>query len=815
MLFQNLRAARRRLAGSPGFTVAVILTIGMGVGIVTSMFSLIDAVLLSPLPYPDADRLTFISMGRVDQSTRRPLSGPELVELASGSSLHSGMAAVWPTDGTLVEDGRPEPLRLGVVTSNFLSLLGVAPVLGRPFTQADEGSGAAPAMILSGHVWQGRFGGADVIGRRVRLDGGWGYNGGIYTIVGVMPAGFEMHLPLDASVPTTVEAWIPFAVDLAAAPRGGFYLRVVGRMKPEAALRDAQEETQQVGEAMMKRTPGYGPGRRFSVVSLPGEVLKNATTPLLMLQVTAALILLIAVLNVASLMLVRARAHSRDIAVRMALGAPARLSATVLFTESLLLALAGGLLGILLAYVALQVVVSVSPETLPRAQTASLSLPVLGMSLLATLGTGALLGFAAYLQSRRADVVTLLKTGGPGRTGMSPRWRHVLVVTEIALSLVLLIGAGLLIRTFWKLHTVHPGYHAEEVLSFKLSLPFERYGDPSTLARFSREIEQRLRAVPGVTAAGAVNQLPLEGSPNWATAYRTRTAAETGPAPTADARLATPGYFDALKVTVVRGRAFTEKDDEKQPLVLMVDERLAQKAWPGGDPLGQELAVQVWSADSGFSVRWGTVVGVVGHLRHHNPSEEVREQVFVPFAQAPRHQMGVVVRSAVDMPTLIGAVTSEVRQLDANLGMAQIVPLADYVGRKEAPARFVMTLSAVFGGLSLLLACVGMYGLISYSVTERGPELAVRAALGAHPSSIVRLVVRRGAQLTAVGLVLGVAASLAGVRWMKSLLFGITTLDPITFGAALLLLGLTALLACYIPARRAAAIDPVKLLRAE
>jgi predicted permease len=409
----------------------------------------------------------------------------------------------------------------------------------------------------------------------------------------------------------------------------------------------------------------------------------------------------------------------------------------------------------------------------------------------------------------------MLKSGGQSaHGGPSGRWRRALVVGELGLSMVLLIGAGLLIRTFLNLHAIDPGYRWQHVLTFNLSLPFDRYGMGGNLSRFTRELERVLRAVPGVEAAGAINQLPLDTTPNWTSGYRTRLTAPSDDPTFADARLVTPGYFAALQATLVDGRWITEQDDETQPLVLMVDERLAKRAWPGRSAIDQELAVQV-ATDAGSRARWGRVVGVVRHLRHHQPSEEVREQVYVPFAQAPRNQMGVVVRSPIDARSLMPDLTRRIAQLDPDLAPAQIAYLAELVGRKEAPARFTMVLGGLFAGFSWLLACLGVYGVISYSVAQRTSEFGVRAALGARREDLLRLVLGSGGALTAAGLAIGLLASIGALRWMKSVLFGVSVFDPATLVAATLLLGLTALVASYVPARRAAAVDPAKVLRAE
>jgi putative ABC transport system permease protein len=814
-LLHGMRVTIRALRRAPTFTAAAILTIALGVGVSTAMFSVAHAVQYAPLPYPAADRLTYVGIARVDDGVRRPLSGPEFAALARESSLHEDMAAVWPTAGTLVEDGRPVAVRVAVVSTNFHSLLGVPAIRGRWFAKTDGGVGGEPAIVISGGLWQSRFGGADVIGRSVRLDGGWGFGGGRFRIIGVMPPDFTMLLPIDASVPASVDVWIAFPQDLASGPRNTYFLRVVGRMAAGAAPAGAKAEVVRVGAELMKQHP-YPPGRQFFAVPLYDDLVKGARVPLLILQgavLLVLLVLLIASANVANLMLARGWAQRKEMAIQFALGAPGRRVVMLPFLESVAIAGAGGLLGVALAYATLRLLPLLGQDTLPRAYAAALSLPVLGFALAATLGSGLLFGCVAFFQLKDLDTGSVLKAEGPGAgSGPQRRWRSALVVAELALSTVLLIGAGLLTRTFLNLRAVDPGYRWDDVLTLRVVLPGERYGDAAVLSRFTRAIERGLQTVPGVEAAGAVNQLPLDDTPNWSTPYKARGAGTAEESALADARLVTPGYFETLRATLAQGRWINDQDDETQPLALMVDERLARRAWPDRTPIGEELSIRVWS-EGGFGERWGRVVGVVRHIRHHDPAADVREQAFVPFAQAPRNQMSVVVRSRVARAALVRDLTRRITDIDPELAVSDARPLADYVAGKQATARFTTALAVLFAVLSLLLACVGIYGIISYSVAERTSEVAVRFVLGARTADVMRLVMGHGATLTAAGLALGLAASVGAVRWVEILLYEVTTFDSITFGAAPACLAVTALLACYLPARQATLVAPAEVLR--
>jgi predicted permease len=426
-----------------------------------------------------------------------------------------------------------------------------------------------------------------------------------------------------------------------------------------------------------------------------------------------------------------------------------------------------------------------------------------------SLASGLFFGLAPLWDVWRGDLERPLRAGGrTGRGGPHQRARSLLVVSEVALSVVLLIGAGLLIRTFVNLQRFNAGFQTDRVLTFRLALPAERYAESAPA--FAGELERALRALPGVEAAGIVNQLPLDDDPNYAVRFWTRGhAADTDAVPLADARLISPGYFETLQSTLVAGRWFTDRDDETAPLAVIVDERLARRAWPGGNPVGQEIRLQ--SAEG----PWGHVVGVVRHLRHHRLSEEVREEVFVPFQQWPRNQMGVVVRSSLDRAALMSAITLRIRDIDANLAPARVRPLQDLAARSRAPARFNMILAAVFAGFSLLLACLSLYSIISYSAAQRTPELGVRAALGATSGDLIKAVAGHGAVLTLVGITLGLSAAVVVASSLEAMLFGVTTFDPRTFTGVPLVVAGTALLACYLPARRAARVDPMIALRRE
>jgi putative ABC transport system permease protein len=811
-LLHDVRVILRSLLKNPGFAATAILTTAMAIGVNTTMFTVVHATLLAPLPYPDPSRLTYIWKDLTNASYERaPIAPPELADVRRAASQYEQVGGILAVTGTLVDEERPQSVRIGLVTPNYLSLFGVQPIRGRALNKDDGLEGSAPTLIISGELHQGRFNSGDVIGRRVRIDGGWGgLQSGTYTIVGIMPMGFEMLLPPDSRVPRKVDGWIPFRYDPATGSRGASFLSTVGRLAPNATFAGAQAQLE-----AMNQSPQYaGSGLRFYAIPLDADLVRDARPALLVLQFAVGLVLLVACASIAALQLVRAQARRREVGIRAALGASGTRLAGLLLTEGVVLALLGGVLGVTFAIIGVRLLPLLDIAALPRGDALPLNFSILGFSVLATFVSALLFGIVPLVEWRgRKRLVTTLA----GRDSALPpaRARRTLVVAEVALSVVLLIGAGLLGRTFVNMLAIDPGYNADNVLTFQLTLPMNRYGNVPALARFSRQIEEAMRAIPGVTAAGIVNQVPLDNSiPNGSSGYYTRETAGQKSPPIVDVRLVSPGYFDTLGVRVASGRSFAVTDDEAQPLVVMVDETLASRAWPGRDAVGQELGLHLWSP-SGFQLRWGRVVGVARHVRQHRLTADVREEIFVPVAQAPRTQMAVVVRSATDTDSIVRNVTTQIQGIDRDVAPAQVQRLDRLVDRSRAPARLSMLLAMLFAGLSLLLTCIGLYGVVSYTVTQRTSEIGLRAALGATNWQLIKLILRQGIVLTTIGLVIGLAGSIAVARWLKTLLYGITVYDPVVYITVSLALALTALLAAYAPARRAIRIDPKDALRAD
>lgn len=818
-LLQDVRYAVRTLAKNPAFATVAVLTLAIGIGANTAIFSVANGVLLNPLPFPDPGQLTFIWSDLPKANyIRGPISGPELIDLRERSRLYQGFGSIWATSGALVEGGRPEPVRVGLVTSNFLSLLGTEPELGRLFLPEEEGSTAPQAIVLSGGLWQRRFGGdRKIIGRSIRVDGGWGFEGGTYTVVGVMPASFKIILPPDASVPDDLDAWIPFHLDLNAGPRGSYYLRTIGRVASGVSLDQARSEIVSIGRRIQSEFPDYSTsGRSFYALPLHQDVVRQVRPAVLALLGGVSFVLLIACVNVANLLLARATSRSKEISVRVALGASRGRIALQLLTESLVLSFLGGAVGVLAGWWGLDLLLALQPGSLPQGDSVGINLPVLAFALVVSVFSGVFFGMVPVMESFRMDLATVLRTGGRrtnGNTGQLTR--NLLVVSEVALGFILLIGAGLMISTFVRLQNVDAGFRPGNVLTFQLSLPAARYPTQNDMANFSREIERRLATLPGVEAVGAINQLPLADLPNWSTPYLYE---EVRDEPRgnyeADARVVTPGYFPAIGAQLIAGRFFTELDNEQNRNVAIVDELLARRAWPEGGTIGQQLNVELWDGDS-FVPTWAEVVGVVKHIRHHTLSNEVREQVYMPFAQGPRNQMGFAVRTAANPSSLAGPVRNQIAGVDKELAVSDFRYLDQYVSGAIAGPRFTMILAGIFAAFALLLATVGIYGVISYSVGRRTQEIGLRMALGAQPSDILKMVARQGVLLIALGLAFGFLGALGITRSLEGLLFGVTPTDPATFAAVSALLVAVALFACYLPARRATRVDPIVALRYE
>jgi predicted permease len=800
-IWRDLRYAARLLLSKPGFTLVAVLTLALGVGATTAIFSVVNAVLLRPLPYPEADRLVYVG-----QQYRGELNGsgePKFLFWRGQSRSFEALACYsqYGGAGSNLAGGREAEHVRGVrVSEDFFRVLGVYPMLGRAFTHEEDTPGGAGVVILSDGLWQRGFGGdRGILGKTVTLDDK------PVTVVGVMPPQFrfdaDLFVPMRAREGNNVD---PNA-------------EVVGRLKPGVTLREAQAELKVIAEKYRAAFP-----RRMqedeSVGAEPYQDLltEGVSKHLWIILGAVSFLLLIACANVANLLLARAAARRREIAVRMALGAAGGRIVRQLLTESLLLALAGGAVGLLLAVWGTQLLLAMTPEgLLPGVAKVGVDWHVLAFAFAASVMTGLLFGTAPAWQARKTDVNASLKaSSGRGATARG-RLRGALVVAEVALSLVLLVGAGLLIRTFTNLLDVTPGFDPHNVLTFQINLNGERYKTAEKAAGFYRDAVERISRLPGVEAAAVTNKLPLDWQFNMPVVFPGKPDQMQG----VQFRMISPDYFRVMKIDVRRGRAFADADNASAPPVAVVNEAFVRKFFDGQNPFAQQLSI-----GRGLDDPARQVVGVVGDIKQQGLDRPAPPMVFVPVAQVPDKLMATVraftpvnfvVRTKVEPLTLSQAVKHEIASTDSTLPISHVSSMDEVVARSIASQRFNMMLLGLFATLGLLLAGVGIYGVMSYAVTQGTREIGIRMALGAQRGSVLRLVTGQGMALTLTGMAVGVAASLALTRLMGSFLFGVSATDPATFVLYSLILAAVALAACLIPARRATKVDPLVALRYE
>jgi predicted permease len=808
---QDMRYAWRALWKAPAFAAAVIVTLALGIGANAAIFSVVHAMLLAPLPYRDADRLVFVWSDMTDAGyPRAPLSGPELNDLRERATTCSSFAAIWSNTTALTGEGDPEQLRIGLVTADFFQVLGAEPALGRTFRPADAAPGAHPTILLAWSVFQRRYA-ADpsLVGRDILV------NDRPATVIGVLPRTFRLLLPPDSAVPDDLQAWQPFGANLERGPRGQQFLRVIGRMHPGVTVAQARDDITAVARRISREFAEYGAaGRIFNTVPLHDDGVREIRPALLAWFAGVGILLLIACVNVASLLIARAAARRHQTALRLALGASRSRLVRLFLIEGVVLALLGGGAGLATGYGVLRGLVAFRPDALSRIDLSRFDLPVLAFTFATALLWGFLFSLAPLVEVFNVHLAPALQRQGRAASGpIRYRTRAGLVVMQLALSTVLLVSAGLLVRGFLRIQQVDPGFRADGVVTFRIAVPFQRYRPPAAFNTFSRELERALVAVPGVTAAGAISHLPYDDLPNWGGGYVSETAVDRTNAPNADYRTVTPGLFDTLGVRLVAGRAFTEDDQHPGNPVVIVDERLAGRMWPGRSPLGQHVIVDPGS-DGAPTVKV-TVVGIVRHLRLRSLVADLTEQIFFPQRFVLRNPMAYVVRTTRDPASLAPDIRAAIARLDPRLPIYDVRPLETYVAAARAARRFTMLLAAAFAIVALLLACVGVYGVLSYAVARRRHEFGVRLALGAAPTRVVRDVMREGLALALAGCAAGLAVAMASSRLLDTQLYGIGSRDPATFMAGAAVLGAAAAMACWIPARRATMVSPVEALRTE
>ncbi len=817
-LRQDIRYAIRTLLANPLLSGVALLTLALGIGASTAVFSVVNAVLLEPLPYQNPERLALIWTEFGSDLPQNWISGPEFVEMREFQSAFEDIAVVVPFTATITGLGEPEEVGAAGVSVAFFDVLGVKAAAGRLMEAADEDP-ASDAVFLRHGYWQSSFGGDPrAVGRTFNL------SGFPVTVAGVLPADFEILHP-DAQFPRDVDVWVPLPGVLQAVfgagryqelPRGSHFMRGFARMKPGVTPAQAQADMTAVAARIQEKTPDYYDfeGWGIKVISLHDDLVEEVRPALLVLMGAVLFVLLIACVNVANLLLTRAVGREREIALRTTLGATRWRLTRQLLTESLVLALAGGAAAVTLAYGLIRALAWVAPADLPRAAEVSLDWSVLSFALLLCLSAGLLFGLFPAVHAWKEDLVESLKEGGRGSSGgrRGRRFRTALVVAETALALILLAGAGLMIKSFSQLTEADPGYRSQGVLTFLVNLPQVRYSQPEQVRSFYDRLRERLESVPGVISAGAISHLPLSGSASSGTTRvrRSETVPEDRRAGEIDRRVVTPGYFETMGTRLRQGRYFLESDHAEAPLVAIVDQEFVNRFWPDEDPLGQHVSINF-----GGDPMWREVVGVIDHQRHQSLDRVGRGQVYFPLEQQPNNRMYLSVRTSLDPSELAPVVRGTVLEIDPDQPISDVQAMSSRTAASLSGPRFTLLLLGAFAVLALVLAAVGIYGVLSYSTQSRRGEIGVRMALGADSRAVRGLVLRQGLLLVGLGLLLGLPAALGLSRFLESLLYHVEPTDPAIYASVGGVLLLAALLACYLPARRATRVDPVEVLHSE
>jgi predicted permease len=814
-LLRDLRYGIRMLIKSPGYAAIAILTLALGIGANTALFSVVNGVLLNPLPFQQPDRLVAI-YSRSKEFHRESISYPNFLDWERANRSFSTIAAFREHSYNLTGMGQPERLRAEMVSAAFFPALGVKPVLGRVFTTDEDRVGGSPVVLISGGFWKRKFASSpNVVGKTLTL------NGTVYTIIGVIPAGFHYesgNFRTNNDVYTPIGQWTdPTFRDR----RVGMGMDAVGRLKPGVTLAQAQADMDAVAAHLAEEYPDTNNGSGVTLLPLKEDVVGDIQPFLLMLLAAVGFVLLIACANVANLLLARSTGRTREFAIRSALGASQWEVVRQLLTESVLLALVGGGLGLAVAAWGTQAALRALPEALPRTQAVHLDGHVLLFTLAASLLAGVLFGLAPALKTVQGEVHETLKEGGRGGSGRRHRTQRLLVAVEMAMAVVLLIGAGLMIRSLAKIWSVNPGFDPHHVLTFGLSSATPLGSTPDEIRATFRQLQQRIEAIPGVQAVSlTVGSMPMSGDselPFWR---------EGQPKPSSQSEMKSalfyavqPGYLKAMKTPLLRGRFLSEQDNEHSRPVIVIDEKFAQLFFGGENPIGQRVNFLILGTSP-------EIVGVVGHVKQwgldRDTAGPVQAQFYFPITQVPDKLMpllargvGVVVRTQASPLAQVGAIRNSLNQINSQLVMYSTETMEEIIADSLAARRFSMILLGVFAGLALVLSCVGIYGVISYLVGQRRHEIGIRMALGAQQQDVLRMILGEGARMALIGVGVGLAAALGLTRLMAKMLFGVSSYDPLTFGGVAAVLVLVALAACYRPARRATRIDPAISLRYE
>lgn len=808
-LLKDIRYGVRASLKHPGFSAIVIFTLAVGIGASTAIFTVVNSVMLRRLPYRTSDRI--VAIQEINEEGKRiQVTAPNFLDWRAQNTVFEQLAAIKSANANLTFSDQAERIDVAQTSANFFDVFGVGPQLGRLFIQADEQAGHEPIVILSDVLWRRRFG-ADpgIIGKQITLDSK------NYTVTGIAPAGFQY--------PDKTEAWLP---PLKLAPelyerlevtqnRGVGYLNAVALLKPGVSVQQAAGEMETITGRLRQQYPETNNRRFDRVVSLHDHLIGNSDTVLWLLFGAVVFLLLIACANVANLLLANAASRSKEIAVRAALGASRARVMQQLLTESAIPALTGGALGLLLAVVGVAAITSLLPQDFPRLGEIGMDWRVLAFTLGVSVLTGFLFGFAPALHISKTDVQEVVKESGRGTAGSarSSRLRHALIIAEVALSVVLLAGAGLLFRSFLRLQSVNTGFTPQQVLTARLSPSGSQFKDLAAYAAFYDEVLTRVRAIPGVQQAGVITTLPLRKGPTTGFRIEGRPILPFDKWVPTSFRSVSPDYFRAMNIPIMQGRAFTEQDNDTVPVRVLINQALAQRDFPGESAIGKRITLRNTNVNN--EPIWFEIIGITANVRSLELQEEAPPEFYFTFRQSPFEQMSVVIRSTVEPGSLAPSLRQVVAEVNKSVPVSDIKTMEHIVSESVTQPRFNLFLLGLFSGIALLLSAAGIYGVTAYTVTQRTQELGIRLALGAQMRDILKMILGQGMIVIGIGLVIGLAAAFALTRLMRSLLFDIGETDPATFGAITLVLLLVALVACYIPARRAAKVDPLIALKYE
>lgn len=802
-VLEDIRYAIRRLCKAPSFSAIALATLALGIGVNAAIFSVLNTVILKPLPYEDAERLMFVMESRPN-TPFISVAYLNYLDWREQNESFEQMAIVRGQTYNLTGDHGPVRLMGAQVSANFFATLGAQPMLGRTFEPLDDHPGAARTAVLNYGVWQRRFGGdPSILGKTLVL------NGTSYTVVGVLPADFKwllQHQPPEVWTP--IGLWADTDMLSRRGNRSG--MNVIARLEDDVRVKDAEADLATIAQRLEDQYPATNTGSRVRMMPFQERIVGGARTPLLILLGAVGLVLMIACANVANLLLARATGRTMEMAVRTAVGARRLRLIRQLLTESSVLAVTGGIIGVWLAYLGIDLLVAASPADLPRIDEVGIDGTVLAFSAMLALLTAGVFGLAPALQSSRPDLSATLKgsVGGPAR---GKRFRNGLVVAEVALALVLLISAGLLIRSFWRLQTESPGFNSENVWTGQIVLTGPSYPDQDANRAFYYRLLEKLHSVPGVQAAGIINPLPVTNT-GWQARFMIegQPRPEPGEFPFAEWMQISPGYFHAMEIPLLRGRVFTDYDRLDTQQVVIIDENFANRHFPNQDPTGRRIAF-----GESDSPTWREIVGVVGHVKLNGVAEEAGIEMYTPYAQSAYAPITLILRSTGDPGSVASAVRNTVRAIDPDVPVYNIRMMDELLDKTVEERGLAMKLLTIFAILALVLVAVGIYGVMSYTVSQRTREIGVRVALGAQQTNVLSLVIRHGATLALTGLAIGIVAAYGVTRLLRSMLFGVEPTDPITFGLVSVFLAVVALAACVVPARRASRADPLVALRYE